>query len=1398
MRRSLLLLAVALGCSREDERKETLSARVVANENDLIGGVLAHGQVGDFRLENDQVRFIISGAHHSWGPGLFGGTVVDADLQRGNPENRGPMTGNDHFAELFPTVNLLVSDPSETQVKVTKSGADGKEAQISASGTGFFFLDGLALLDPQRSEFKDLLQLLDLKTRYDFETTYTLRPGTRALEIETIVRRPDSPLPGNVCIDLATCPAACEAYRRDAVTGCLMCECEDPRGVELPLFTESVPLLARILGDALAPTGSPQSLQAGFIGGDFLFFGGSTDVFAPGFGFDVKGPIFDNFYRGVDTITSPLTFDWVAARGKDISYAMYTLRESKPDVCLHRVVLTHVGPDVDTKALTATLSTALSIDPGRSAIGLPALIEQRIPFAVAFGVSADDLSARLAEVRATLPDGVTAGTEFDGDCRDPKVLVPLFTSSATMLAGSGTSCLTDPSDDDTCDEHRIFRFKRYLVVGDGDISSATAPIYAARGIPTGTFRGVVIDTSLGRAEAGADVFVLRDPGGTHTTYDSLLKANVAKFGTFGVENHAVADLGTDTAESGRYRLTLPEGSWYLVARSQAGVVGTPQRVIVVAGRDDIMPLTVSSPAFLEYLVTDQSGQQVPVKLTLQALGAHGKPLYADGNRRVEMGDGRFDDGVYTIIYSAKGAGREPLAPGDYAVTVSRGVEYSIARRRVTVRAGEVATLTASVVREVDTSGFIAGDFHLHAEPSMDAGIDLGLRVLTNVVEGVELISSSDHDSITDYRPKLLELGLERFATTQVGLEVSTLELGHTLAFPLAYDNTAIPVHGAVDWVCKAWDAMWRDARALGEFGPESTVLTVAHPRDGFLGYFDQFKLDPWTLARGEGGLEAQNPLFRTLSCDFDSIEVFNGKRFELLHTPTTSELNDTGRCLTELNTARTQSEVRAVCGWLLPSDCTATGTYRGLPCQWFRELEADLARCADEDSVPLCKDKARNGVTKLMVRRLLHRTPEEQDAWYDATATQKNEDDTKCTPAFLESLVACARDGRAADPAKPVAEVEAECAETLKYVESNKPGESATIAPCAQHQGVLEDWFQLLNFGLEVTAMGNSDSHGTTLEPGLPRNFVAAANDDPTRVDRAEVARNIKDMKVLPSTGPFVEVAISGKGMGETVTASVDAKLGLKVRVQTPSWFGVSRIEVYRNGRVVATRDLDVPASQVVDFDDTIEVDAGQGDAWFSVAVMGLDDEDFMDPVYVTVALGDLGLDKITSLAFKNLGFIGTLIGSEQPLPDYFPVIPYAITNPIFVDVDGGGYLATKGPPPFCPVDCEPGEKGADGFHSQSTCPEGEVCWPNTTVGRPGTGGTCGRPIPGECGLAFVAPETTEGSLTAAMTVAPSTPPLEPSAQASWDEASVRHRAHAVGRYIWNAFVHGFHVHDRH
>ena len=1354
--RRLLIIASAMialaGCREDDE--VVLEAHVIENPHDLIGGPLGHGQIGDFLIQNDKVRFVITGAHHSWGPGLFGGTVVDADLRRDEPYFRG-AEGNDHFGELFPTINLLVPDPTATEITVVKDGSDGQEAQIRVTGVGLMYLEALELLDPLgSSSFAPILRNLDVMTVFNFETTFTLRPGKRYLEIETVGRRPDHAVRNDKCADsLADCDLDCGGrYSTNLETGCLACACDETKDMEL--YTDTVPLLARIIGDSLAFPADNQ-VKPGLVGGDFIFFGGGTKVFAPGMGFDAKGAIFDNLFRGVDTITSPLEFDWLASVGEDVSYSVFTAHESVPDTCEFRVVVSKLSDPAKADELRTLVETEFGLHPSRTPTQVQNLVEQRLPLPLYFGLSEDDAKARLAQAETAFAGLAEVGLEPDGRCRDPKLLIPLFTSSATMVGAAGLSCSSSEDDDETCDNRREFRFKRYLAVGEGDVNSAMAPLMEVRGTQPGTIRGVVVESRFGQAQPRADVFALRDPDPTKTwdSYDELLAANVRDTARLGVLNQAKADVGTDPERTGRYKIMLPAGSWLLVARSEKGALGRPTRVNVTAGVDIKANLLVDPPAVLDYRVLQNTGGLVPSKLTLQALDDNGQVLRADGKRRVALGEGRLDDGIFKVVYSATGNGQVELESGRYRLTVSRGFEYSVDEVDLTLRAGEVTSVESLLVREVDTSGFIAADFHLHAEPSFDSGMDMSLRVVTNVVEGIELLSSSDHDSITDYAPTMRELGLDQWASSQVGLEVTTLELGHTLAFPLKYDGTIQPTHGAVDWVCKTNQEMWDEARALGEFGAKETIISIAHPRDGFFGYFDQFALNPWTAERGELGLESNNPLLKVLSCDFDTVELLNGKRFELVRTPTVGEINDAEACLAELNVALTNPDVRSACAFLTaPPTCETQERLRGEPCSWYADAKAGFESCDDADPIGVCKDKARNAVTLLSVRRFIYRTPEEQAAWQNATEDQRNPDKTECGPDIAATLPN--------GDALPDAQAE---------------------APCAQHEGTVDDWFTLLNFGMHVAAMGNSDSHGTGLEPGSPRNYVASSTDDARHIDRREIAENLHKDRVVATTGPFVRFHIGDTDIGGT-TSVPSGDIKARIQIQTASWFGVSRLEIYRNGQLEKAMDLDKPASEIVDFDETITLPRPTGDSWYVVTTVGLREQDFMGPVYHSVPLGELTFGKITSLAFGNLGPIAGIIGTSSQIPDYFPVLPYAITNPIFVDIDGGGYKPPLGDvPPFCPVACD---------NDTDCAVEGDVCHANSDVGLSGDGGHCGPVIIGQCGQGLAeqrAALTVEGADS-----------LAPLARLRTREQAPRQRSllkHSVGRQLFNGFVHGMHSH---
>ncbi len=103
-------------------------ARRIETAADLIGGAHAHGEVGDYLLENDRIRVVIQRPSREASPTPYGGTIVDADLAR-SPGQR----GRDELGKMG-LVYAFGRTINATQLEVLSDGARGGAAVIAASG----------------------------------------------------------------------------------------------------------------------------------------------------------------------------------------------------------------------------------------------------------------------------------------------------------------------------------------------------------------------------------------------------------------------------------------------------------------------------------------------------------------------------------------------------------------------------------------------------------------------------------------------------------------------------------------------------------------------------------------------------------------------------------------------------------------------------------------------------------------------------------------------------------------------------------------------------------------------------------------------------------------------------------------------------------------------------------------------------------------------------------------------------------------------------------------------------------------------------------------------------------------------------------------------------------------
>jgi hypothetical protein len=121
----------------------------------------------------------------------------------------------------------------------------------------------------------------------------------------------------------------------------------------------------------------------------------------------------------------------------------------------------------------------------------------------------------------------------------------------------------------------------------------------------------------------------------------------------------------------------------------------------------------------------------------------------------------------------------------------------------------------------------------------------------------------------------------------------------------------------------------------------------------------------------------------------------------------------------------------------------------------------------------------------------------------------------------------------------------------------------------------MRDWYALLDAGYRVTATGNSDSHKLVFhEPGVPRNLVGVANDDPATFDERAFVAAVRKGKVVVSSGPFIRFTANGRQVGESVPHGA---VELAVEVDAPPWVDVDKVELVRRGQSIATWSAPFP-----------------------------------------------------------------------------------------------------------------------------------------------------------------------------------------------------------------------------
>ena len=164
-----------------------------------------------------------------------------------------------------------------------------------------------------------------------------------------------------------------------------------------------------------------------------------------------------------------------------------------------------------------------------------------------------------------------------------------------------------------------------------------------------------------------------------------------------------------------------------------------------------------------------------------------------------------------------------------------------------------------------------------------------------------------------------------------------------------------------------------------------------------------------------------------------------------------------------------------------------------------------------------------------------------------------------------------------------------------------------------------KDWLSFLQQGLRITGTANSDSHHANEQVAVPRNMVAVAGDTVATFNQQELVAALKGGNSYGTSGPMLEIDLSGKKMGETLAAASGI---LTVKISHADWIPVDTLKVQFNGKQLAEFDVSIDkeiALEIATDQDgfvTIEV-SGKANEAYSEVYPGMFPYAFSNPIYI-------------------------------------------------------------------------------------------------------------------------------------------------------------------------------------
>ncbi len=189
----------------------------------------------------------------------------------------------------------------------------------------------------------------------------------------------------------------------------------------------------------------------------------------------------------------------------------------------------------------------------------------------------------------------------------------------------------------------------------------------------------------------------------------------------------------------------------------------------------------------------------------------------------------------------------------------------------------------------------------------------------------------------------------------------------------------------------------------------------------------------------------------------------------------------------------------------------------------------------------------------------------------------------------------------------------------------------------------VNDWLNLLARGYFYPATASSDAHDIdTEEPGYSRTYAYVIDRNLKKVDVGAVVESLRTGRSFVTNGPIVELTVNDRYLPGDTLSTIEGEVEIHIDVRAAPWISVDEVKVIVNRRAAHVLPVEAAPGSVQRLRRDLRLELTE-DAFIVIEVTG---KGSLYPVVQSRSWSGLQTDAVA---------------------------PYALTNPVFVDIDGNG-----------------------------------------------------------------------------------------------------------------------------